>query len=106
MKKIKWIPNEIATVQDKILLWKILVRSSFNYGILILSEMKDSYKKVWIDKISTTFRKCIGLSKGFNKEVFDSIYNKKKTIERANKTNKIVDRKWKDYLESKPRNKN
>jgi hypothetical protein len=100
IRKINWIPNTTATVQDKVNLWKILVRSIFNYGILLQHIIKDTYRKRWIDAINTSFRKCIGAANVFNKEVYNNIYKKLNTEKRAEKTFQIAEHKWNNYRNS------
>ncbi len=102
IQRINWIPNKFATVQDKIILWKSLVRQTLNYGIVLMANLKPTYQDLWTNKLKTTFRKTLGLARVYDKEIFKLIYDQENTLKRSKIIIKITESKWMSYLSNVP----
>lgn len=73
VSRICWIPNSRTTIDNKILLWKALVRPIITYGSLLINVMKKTYIDKWISLIRTSLRKTLGIQKCFPKETLKII---------------------------------
>ena len=61
ISRICWIPNSKATIDNKIMLWKTLIRPIITYGSILMNKMKKTYINKWTSLLKTTFRKTINI---------------------------------------------